>query len=127
MSDLTVDPQFFHQLQKPLHRSGRFDAYSHRPWKCGINSRTLLPSCARVWFTTSPVAVSSIANVCLRACQSHPIIRISASFVPSTVGVNTEPSTRHLVRPTSVWHQAGLAHVRQSLEGAGTLVKCSGF
>ncbi len=44
----------------------------------------------RVSFTTSPVAVSSIANVCWRACKSHPIIRISASFDPSTVGVNTD-------------------------------------
>src|SRR6266446_3506827 len=40
--------------------------------------------------TTSPVVVSSIANVCWRACKSHPIILISASFGPSTVRVNTE-------------------------------------
>src|ERR1700722_5257036 len=26
------------------------------------------------------------ANVCWRACKSHPIIRLSASFGPSTVG-----------------------------------------
>jgi hypothetical protein len=31
-------------------------------------------------------AVSNIATVCWRACKSHPIIRISASFGPSTVG-----------------------------------------
>jgi hypothetical protein len=36
MTHLTVDPQFFHQVQKPLHRSGRFDAYTHRTWKRGI-------------------------------------------------------------------------------------------
>src|SRR2546428_2671488 len=40
--------------------------------------------------TISPVVVSSIANTCWRACKSHPIIRISASFGPSTVRVNTE-------------------------------------
>src|SRR2546421_3274036 len=40
--------------------------------------------------TISPVVVSSIANACWRACKSHPIIRISASFGPSTVRVNTE-------------------------------------
>jgi hypothetical protein len=34
--------------------------------------------------------VSSIAIVCWRACKSHPIIRISASFGPSTVRVNAE-------------------------------------
>src|SRR5580704_7299651 len=36
MSDLTVDSEFFHQLQKPLHRSSRFDAYAHRSGKRGI-------------------------------------------------------------------------------------------
>ena len=39
---------------------------------------------------TAPVVVPSIANVCWRACKSHPIILISASFGPSTVRVNTE-------------------------------------
>jgi hypothetical protein len=34
--------------------------------------------------------VSSTATVCWRACKSHPIIRISASFGPSAVRVNTE-------------------------------------
>jgi hypothetical protein len=34
--------------------------------------------------------VSSIATVCWRACKSHPIICISASFGPSTVRVNAE-------------------------------------
>src|SRR5277367_895003 len=36
MTDLTVDSQFFHQLQKPLHRPRRFDPYAHRTWKRGI-------------------------------------------------------------------------------------------
>jgi hypothetical protein len=36
------------------------------------------------------VSLSSIANVCWRACKSHPIIRISASFGPSSVRVNAE-------------------------------------
>src|SRR5277367_4674134 len=36
MTDLTVDSQFFHQEQKPLHRSGRFDAYSYWTGKRGI-------------------------------------------------------------------------------------------
>src|SRR5258708_38381713 len=40
--------------------------------------------------TTSPVVVSNIANTCWRACKSHPIILISASFGPSSVRVNTE-------------------------------------
>src|SRR5712664_1828542 len=55
--------------------------------------------------TTSPVVVSSIARTCWRACKSHPIILISASFGPSTVRVNTEQFTRAVARPASLWHQ----------------------
>src|SRR5580704_8889951 len=55
--------------------------------------------------STSPVVVSNIANVCWRACKSHPIILISASFGPSTVRVNTEQFTRAVARPASLWHQ----------------------
>src|SRR5271155_1128979 len=36
MTYLTVHSQFFHQEQKPLHRAGRFDAYSYRTGKRGI-------------------------------------------------------------------------------------------
>lgn len=28
--DWAFDPKFFQQVQKPLHRSNRFDAYQHR-------------------------------------------------------------------------------------------------
>src|SRR5580704_7078545 len=55
--------------------------------------------------STSPVVVSNIATVCWRACKSHPIILISASFGPSAVGVNTEQFTRAVARPASLWHQ----------------------
>jgi len=73
ITNLAFDSQFFHQVHEPLHRAGGFD-----PHACGPeNSRTLLPSCVRVIFTISPVSVSSIANVCWRVCQSHPIILIS--------------------------------------------------
>src|SRR5271154_2526361 len=36
MTDLTVDSQFFHQVQEPLHRPRRFDPYAHRTGKRGI-------------------------------------------------------------------------------------------
>src|SRR6202167_5552681 len=36
MTYLTVDSELFHQLQKPLHRPSRFDAYAHRTGKRGI-------------------------------------------------------------------------------------------
>jgi hypothetical protein len=32
MADLAFDSQFFHPVQKPLHRSGRFDPHAHWPW-----------------------------------------------------------------------------------------------
>jgi hypothetical protein len=38
-----------------------------------------------VFSSSSAVSVSNIAIVCCRACRSHPIIRISASFDPSSV------------------------------------------
>src|SRR5580700_309809 len=36
MTDLTVDSEFFHQVQEPLHRPGRFDSHPHRTGKRGI-------------------------------------------------------------------------------------------
>src|SRR6202161_2450505 len=36
MTDLTVDSEFFHEVQKPLHRPSRFDSYAHRTGKRGI-------------------------------------------------------------------------------------------
>ncbi len=39
---------------------------------------------------TSSVVGSSIAIVCWRACNSNPLLRISASFGPSAVRANTE-------------------------------------
>src|SRR6516225_9812186 len=45
--------------------------------------------------------------VCLAVCKSQPIIRISASFDPSAVWVDTAQSTRAVARPTSLWHHYG--------------------
>jgi hypothetical protein len=36
MTDQAFDSQFFHEIQKPLHRSRGFDTHSHRAWKRGI-------------------------------------------------------------------------------------------
>ena len=43
-----------------------------------------------------------IAIVCCAACKSQPIIRISASFDPNAVRVDTAQSMRAVVRPTSL-------------------------
>src|ERR1700677_2517230 len=109
MTYLTVDSQLFHQVQKPLHRPSRFDAYTHRTGKRGIKLPHTVAFVRETLVHNFSRRVSSIANVCWRACKSHPIIRISASFDPSTVGVNTEQSTRAVARPTSLWHQSDLS------------------
>jgi hypothetical protein len=103
MTHQTLDSQFFHEVQKPLHRSGGFDAHTNRSRKAAIELSRF-----RVLFTTSPVLVSSIANVCWRASKSHPIIFTSASFGPSSVRVNTEQFTRAVTRPASLRHQSGV-------------------
>src|ERR1700686_4007756 len=72
--------------------------------------------------TISPVVVSSIANACWRACKSHPIIRISASFGPSSVRVNTAQFTRAVARPASLRHQSDfLSRASKRAEGAAQL------
>jgi hypothetical protein len=58
MAYQTFDSQLFHQVHKPLHRSGSFDTHSYRPRKCFV-------------FTTSPVAVSNIASVCCGERANH--------------------------------------------------------
>src|SRR6516165_12969 len=73
MTDSAFDSQLLHEVQKPMHRSGGFDAYQHGARKLRI-ARTSLPSCHSIRFTSSPVSVSNIANACWRACKSHPII-----------------------------------------------------
>src|SRR5579864_5229288 len=53
--------------------------------------------------------MSTIEIVCCRACKSHPIIRISASFDPSLCALDSTQFTRIVVRPTSLCHQPLLA------------------
>src|SRR6202050_3863144 len=36
MADLTVDSEFFHQVQEPLHRPGRLNSHARRTGKRGI-------------------------------------------------------------------------------------------
>src|SRR5579863_4819487 len=101
----TFDSQFFHQIHKPLHRSRGFDSHTHRAWKRGIKLPHVVALVLQSHLHSSPVVGSSIANVCWRACKSHPIILISASFGPSTVRANTEQFTRAVAGPASLWHQ----------------------
>ena len=36
MTDSAFNPQFFHQHQKPLYRSARFNSHPNRTAQCGI-------------------------------------------------------------------------------------------
>jgi hypothetical protein len=90
MAYLVINAQFLQQLQKPVHRSGGFDPHQNLAGSAEQNFRTSSPSCWRVFSINSPVSLSNIATLCCRVCTSTPIIRISASFGPSAVTVNTE-------------------------------------
>src|SRR5580658_9212420 len=96
MSDLTVDSQLFHQLQKSLHRPSRFDAYTHRAGKRGIK----LPH-AVAFVRESPIHYFPCSGVQHRQ-RLLASVQITSSFGPSTVGVNTEQFTRAAARPTSL-------------------------
>ena len=103
MADAARDAQLLHQPQEPAHRPGRFDAHDDRRRQAGVELpdrlALVLQRAAR---PISPVSRSNIAIVCWLACKSHPIIRISASFDPSAVRVDTAQSTRAVARPTSL-------------------------
>lgn len=96
MTYAAFNPQLFHQLQKPVHPSGRFDPYqSLLAGECGIKLRHLLAIVSIFFSTSSPVSVTNMAIVCCRVCKSTPIILISASFVRAMqVGTGTVYSGR---------------------------------
>src|SRR5215468_11296166 len=90
MTDSAFNSQFVHQVQKPIHRSGGFDAYQHRAWKPGIK----LPHVAAFVHQLSTYYLAGcgvqhrqrlLASVQITSYNSH-----SASFGPSAVRVNTE-------------------------------------
>jgi hypothetical protein len=89
-------------------RGHTFGSTANRLRKVETKLSHIAPSCFRVVFTTSPVVVSSIANVCWRAYKSHFMIFTSAPVGPSPVWVNTEQSTRVVTRPATVRHQSGI-------------------
>jgi hypothetical protein len=55
MADPAFDPQLVHQVQKPMLRSGGFDANEHGARKLGIKLSHIV---ALARFTISPVVVS---------------------------------------------------------------------
>src|SRR5580700_9381887 len=108
MTHQTFDPEFFHEVQKPLHRSGGFDPYTHRSWKVRIKlshdvlfvlqSRFLYLSCYGVQHRQCLLATVQIASY-----NSHLGLLRS-----ELCRVNTEQSTRAVARPASLRHHSGL-------------------
>ena len=105
MTDQTFDSQLFHEVHEPLHRSRGFDPHSHRAWKLGIKLPHVVAFVLQSHAHYFPRFGVQHCHYLLRACKSHPIILISASFGPSTVRANTEQFTRAVARPASLWHQ----------------------
>jgi hypothetical protein len=69
-------------------------------------------ACFRVAFTTSPLVVSSMANICWRARKSHPINSHLGLLRSELCRVNTEQSIRAVARPASLRHQSGVCYRR---------------
>src|SRR5271169_4398524 len=108
MTHQTFDPQFFHEVQEPLHRSGGFDSHTHRPRKLGIElshdvlfvlqSRLLYLSRCGVQHRQRLLATVQITSY-------NPHLGLLRSEL---CRANTEQSTRAVARPASLRHQSGL-------------------
>src|SRR5216684_181725 len=90
MADLTFDSQLSRQVQKPVHRSGRFHAHAHWAWKLGIKLPHAIAFVQQSCIHDLPGGGIQhrqrlLASVQIASYNSH-----SASFGPSAVRVNTE-------------------------------------
>ena len=104
MTDVAGNSEVLHQRQKPPHRTSGFKADDDRSGECGVEVPHGVGLMFQRGFGNFSRVPSSIAMDCWLACKSQPIIRISASFDPSAVRVDTAQSTRAVVRPTSLRH-----------------------
>src|ERR1700677_2012641 len=108
MSHQTFDPQFFHEVHEPLHRSGSFDPHTHRPGKLGIKLSHHV-----AFVLQSPFLYLSRCGVQHRQCL---LATVQITSYNSHLGllrsehcrVNTEQSTRAVARPASLRHHSGL-------------------
>src|ERR1700688_2239676 len=90
MADLTFDSQLSRQVQKPVHRSGRFQAHAHRARKFRIKLPHAVTFVEQSCIHDLPGGGIQhrqrlLASVQIASYNSH-----SASFGPSAVRVNTE-------------------------------------
>src|ERR1700729_519600 len=106
MTDLTGDSEFFHQVQKPLHRPSRFDPHTHRPWKRGIK----LPH-AVAFVREGPIHYFPCSGVQHRqrllASVQITSYNLHLGLLRSELcRVNTAQSTRSVPRLASLRHQS---------------------
>src|ERR1700731_2447171 len=90
MAHQAFDSEFFHEVHKPLHGTGGFDSHTYRSRKFAL----------KLAHVVALVLQSGLHNLAgggvqhrqrlLASVQITSIIRISASFGPSTVRANTE-------------------------------------
>src|SRR5215472_9903055 len=107
MPHQAFDCEFFHEVHEPLHRSGGFDPHAHGAWKVAIKlSHDVLFVLQSRFLYLSRAGVQHrqrlLASVQITSYNSHLGLLRS-----ELCGVNTEQSTRAVVRPTSLRHQPG--------------------
>src|SRR5271170_1024164 len=110
MTHQTFDPEFFHEVQEPLHRSGSFDPHSHRPRKLGIelpHGLALVPQSCSLDLSRCRVQHRQrlLATVQITSYNSHLGLLRSEHC-----RVNTEQSTRAVARPASLRHHSEVIH-----------------
>src|SRR5258708_965245 len=117
MTDQAFDSQFFHEIQKPLHRSRGFDPHSRRAWKRGIK----LPHVVAFVLQSDAHYLSRcgvqhrqrlLASVRVTSYNSHLGLLRSEHC-----RVNTEQFTRAVAGPASLWHQSSKWNPARNLAG----------
>src|ERR1700722_3381691 len=108
MTHKTFDPQFFHQIQEPLHRSGGFKSPTHRPRELGIKlSHDVLFVLQSRFLYLSRCGVQH--RQCLLATVQITSYNLHLGLLRSEhCRVNTEQFTRAVARPASLRHHSGV-------------------
>src|SRR3984957_3426802 len=108
MTDQAFDSQFFHEIQKPLHRSRSFDTHSHRAWKRGVKLPHVVAFVLESHFHyLSRCGVQH--RQCLLATVQITSYNLHLGLLRSEhCRVNTEQFTRAVARPASLRHHSGV-------------------
>src|ERR1700722_16032483 len=111
MTHQTFDPEFFHEVQEPLHRSSGFDSHSHRSGKLGIelpHDLALVPQSRSPHFSRRGIQHSQRLLATVQITSYNPHLGLLRS---ERCRVNTEQSTRAVARPASLRHHSGLTRI----------------